>query len=308
MNNKDTPTVDIEKAIKNCYSTWGEVYYDEYYGDGAPYPPVHLNLIKSILNDAGSKRVLDAGCGPASMLRHFLQKGREIYGFDLTPEMVLEAKRVMGQLGVPESHVWEASVLNPSGYFCDSANDDKYDAIVSCGVFPHLREEDEIVAISNIYNSLMPGGLAIVEARNALFSLFALNRHTYEFFTEKLIPVEELRGFATNEENVKLEVALEQLKAQLRTDLPPIRKGKAGELGYDEVLSRLHNPLELERVFKEVGFQEVEVVFYHFHSLPPQFSGSIRNLFLQGSINMEENPRDWRGYFMASAFCVVAKK
>jgi hypothetical protein len=29
---------------------------------------------------------------------------------------------------------------------------------------------------------------------------------------------------------------------------------------------------------------------------------------MQSSINMEKDPRDWRGYFMASAFCIVAKK
>jgi len=305
---KDARAVDVEKTIKDCYSTWGKVYYDEYYGDGAPYPPVHLNLITSILNDAGSKRVLDAGCGPASMLRHFAQNDREIYGFDLTPEMVLEAKNVMGELGIPESHVWEASVLNPSGFFCDGKNDTLYDAVVSCGVFPHLREEDEIEVIGNIYNSLMPGGVAIVEARNILFSLFTLNRHSYEFFTESLIPIDELRRLATNEEDENLTNALTQLKSQLRTDLPPIRQGKSGEPGYDEVLSRLHNPLELERVFKEAGFKEVETMFYHFHSLPPQFSKSIQNLFLQSSISMENDPRDWRGYFMASAFCIVAKK
>jgi 2-polyprenyl-3-methyl-5-hydroxy-6-metoxy-1,4-benzoquinol methylase len=305
---KDARAVDVEKTIKDCYSTWGKVYYEEYYGDGAPYPPVHLNLITSILNDAGSQRVLDAGCGPASMLRHFMQNGREIYGFDLTPEMVLEAKNVMGELGIPDSHVWEASVLNPSGYFRDGKKDTPYDAIVSCGVFPHIREEDEIGVIDNIYNSLMPGGVAIVEARNALFSLFTLNRHTYEFFTQRLIPVEELRGQATNEEEKSLTEELTQLKSQLRTDLPPIRKGKAGEPGYDQVLSRLHNPLELESLFKGAGFKEVETMFYHFHSLPPQFTKSVQNLFLQSSIDMEKDPRDWRGYFMASAFCIVAKK
>jgi len=64
----------------------------------------------------------------------------------------------------------------------------------------------------------------------------------------------------------------------------------------------------LERAFKGAGFKEVETMFYHFHSLPPQFSKSVQNLFMQSSINMEKDPRDWRGYFMASAFCIVGKK
>ena len=222
--------------------------------------------------------------------------------------MVSEAKNVMKQLGIPEHHVWEASVLNPFGYYSSEENCAPYDAIVSCGVFPHLRREDEIGVINNIYNSLVPGGVAIVEARNELFSLFTLNRYTYDFFIERLIPTAELRSLASNKESGSLVDALSQLKAQIRTDLPPLRKGKAGEPGYDEVLSRLHNPLELEGLFKEVGFTKIETLFYHFHSLPPQFSNSVRNLFLQSSLNMEKNPKDWRGYFMASAFCIVAKK
>ena len=39
----------IENSIKNCYSTWGETYHDEYYGEDAPYPPIHLDLVKKIL-------------------------------------------------------------------------------------------------------------------------------------------------------------------------------------------------------------------------------------------------------------------
>ena len=117
MNKGDPRTTDLEKTIKNCNSTWGKVYYSKYYGEGAPHTSVHLDLITSMLDAANPKKVLDAGCGAASMLRHFVRDGCEIYGFDLTPEMVQEVKSVMEHIGVPESHVWEASILNPSRFF-----------------------------------------------------------------------------------------------------------------------------------------------------------------------------------------------
>jgi len=43
--------------------------------------------------EAAPARLLDAGCGPASMLRHLVRPERQVYGFDLTPEMVTEAQR-----------------------------------------------------------------------------------------------------------------------------------------------------------------------------------------------------------------------
>jgi hypothetical protein len=101
--------------------------------------------------------------------------------------------------------------------------------------------------------------------------------------------------------------ALDSMKAQFRMDLPPIRKGKAGEPGYDEVVSRTHNPLTLREQFSAAGFRDVRVLFYHFHSVPPMFAGAIPDLFLPSSLAME-NPTDWRGYFMASAFLLVGRK
>ena len=85
---------NVEDSIKQCYSTWGTSYYDEYYGADAPYPPVHLDLVRRLVDERKVTRLLDAGCGPASMLRHMQAPGRELYGFDLTPEMVLEARRL----------------------------------------------------------------------------------------------------------------------------------------------------------------------------------------------------------------------
>ncbi|MGH7410652.1 MAG: hypothetical protein ACREJ6_06300 [Candidatus Methylomirabilis sp.] len=60
--------IDPEKLVEACYSTWSQTYYDEFYGPKATYPPVHVDLLKRIFREARVKSVLDAGCGPASML------------------------------------------------------------------------------------------------------------------------------------------------------------------------------------------------------------------------------------------------
>jgi hypothetical protein len=38
------------------------------------------------------------------------------------------------------------------------------------------------------------------------------------------------------------------------------------------------------------------------------FAGAAPELFRRRSLAMEDNPRDWRGFFMASAFLIVARR
>jgi 2-polyprenyl-3-methyl-5-hydroxy-6-metoxy-1,4-benzoquinol methylase len=307
MSESNKPShVAVEEAVKRCYSTWGESYYRDYYGPGAAYPPVHLPLIASLVNEAKPARLLDAGCGPASMLRHLTAPGREVYGFDLTPEMVAEAQRVMGGLGVPSNHIWQGSVLERTAFDVPGATQG-YDAAICVGVFPHLQAQDEVQVLRNLHDCLRPGGIAVVEARNELFSLFTLNRYSHQLFLERLVPVSALRASAGTEA-AGLETALRELEGMFRTDVPPVRKGKQDEPGYDEVVSRLHNPLVLGRQFAQAGFAQVRTLFYHFHCLPPMLSGEVPALFRSQSLAMEADPEDWRGYFMASAFVVVATR
>ena len=59
-----------ENDIKKCYATWADNYFDEYYiKSQCAYPPIHVEIVKDLLKKYKPKNLLDAGCGPASMLR-----------------------------------------------------------------------------------------------------------------------------------------------------------------------------------------------------------------------------------------------
>jgi 2-polyprenyl-3-methyl-5-hydroxy-6-metoxy-1,4-benzoquinol methylase len=303
MSGKDKTRSAAEAAVQSCYSTWAQSYFADYYASEAAYPPVHQKLIADLVTASGARTLLDAGCGPASMLRSLTGTGAALYGFDLTAEMVAEARKVMADRGVPPDHIWQGSVADAAAFRAPSGEPARFDAAVCIGVLPHVPEALDDTVIANLRDSVRPGGIVAVEARNQLFALFTLNRYSHEFFVEELIAPETLAAIGGSES-----AALAQLRERFRTDLPPLRKGKAGEPGYDEVLSRTHNPLVLKERFAAAGFADVRLLFYHFHALPPMLEGAAPQLFRQASLAMEADPTDWRGHFMASAFILTGKR
>jgi SAM-dependent methyltransferase len=299
---------EIERSIKACYATWSGSYYANYYGEKAAYPPVHRDLLRRLLADAGARTVLDAGCGSASFLREMAGPGMELYGFDLTPQMVAEGRRIFRELGLPPERLWEGSVADPAAFEDPEGRmSGRFDAAVCSGVFPHIPAEEDALVLNNLFTAVRPGGLVAVEARNALFALFTLNRYSHAFFLDELVRAERLAARATEDERARLDTGIQRLRERFRMDLPPSRGGKTGEPGYDEVLSRTHNPLTLRTLFEDTGFRDVRVLFYHYHCLPPLIAGELPELTKRESIAMED-PQDWRGHFMASAFILTGTR
>lgn len=288
--------VEGEERVRRCYSTWASTYYDEYYGLGSPYPPIHRDLLLRTLRESGALTVLDAGCGPASFMRHLVRDGYDAYGFDLVPEMVAEARRVLGDRA---DRVWEGSVTDPCAYARGPRR--TYDAATCVGVLPHLEEGSEAAVFRNLHGAVRDGGVVAVEARNQLFALFTLNRYTFELFRDELVRPGD------GEDADAIGAALDGIRGHLRMDLPPLRTGKEGEPGYDEVRSRTHNPIVLRDAFAAAGFRDVRTLFYHFHRLPPMLEAAAPERYRRWSLAVED-PNDWRGHFMASAFILVGTR
>ena len=285
---------DQRDAIRSCYASWSESYFDDYLGSDADYWPVHVELIDRILTANNAATILDVGCGPASMIRLLESKDREFYGFDLTPEMIMEAQKVGTEYDIPPERFWIGDSVDANSYWPNISSSPKsYDAIICSGVLPHLEREEVDTVLMNMRNAVKMGGIVIVEARNELFSLFTLNRYSRDFFFNQLINFNNLPTDAA--------AKLKRLDEHFRTDLPPLRIGTDKSKGYDEVTSNAHNPLTLKPLFESVGFRNVSLDFFHFHRLPPMFEPELPDTFRELSKAMED-PKDWRGHFMASAF------
>ncbi len=305
VENTDIKGLDeVEQTVRDCYSTWSESYYRDYYQSEHAYPPIHTKIVREELIKADVTSVIDAGCGPASMLRDLHDLNLERSGFDLTPEMVDEAKSILAAQGVPDTNIWTGSILDPLSFRKAGKS---YDAALCFGVLPHIEIEKDGAALKNLVSAVHSGGLILVEARNKLFSLFTLNRYTRDFFREILIDDNILLSNNDPSEADALKASLSSIDKMFRLDLPPIRKGQDGDPGYDEVLSRTHNPFEMRTLAEQLGLVDIEILFYHYHALPPMLEASIPKTFRASSLELE-SPRDWRGHFLASAFILKATK
>jgi hypothetical protein len=167
------------------------------------------------------------------------------------------------------------------------------------GVMPHVKNDDAV--IENMSSLIKPGGRVFIEFRNKLFSLFSFNRYTADFILNDLLP--EVSP------EVKAQVD-KDLRSRLRMDMPPKRKKfeSTEAPGYDEILSKFHNPLDIEQLFKKHGFTDFKLLWYHYHPAMPYLEKNFPELYRKESIRLEHESSNWRGLFLCSAFVVEAVK
>jgi hypothetical protein len=158
---------------------------------------------------------------------------------------------------------------------------------------------DEQRALSHMRKLLNPGGLVFIEFRNELFAVYTFNKYSLEFFTQKLINVHSLpRDISTDVMNFYSK----KFKAGT------IAKKKDGKIAYADTLAKFRNPLSIgNELFNPCGFSIANLHFYHYHALPPVFENRYPKIFRELSLKLEKT-NDWKGYLMASAFVVEARR
>jgi len=297
---------DSDEALIACYTDWSHRYFEEWYGDDPAGHPPAVQIVRDRLQDIAAETVLDAGCGPASMLRLLAEPGRALHGFDLTPAMIEEAQAALAQLPGDGHRAWVGDAADPAGYHPPDDPDLAYDAVLMVGVLTHLPKAAQAAALQNAFAAVKPGGLAIIGVRNALMGLFSMNRYSWDLLSEDIIPTDRLRAVAeTCGEDV--EPAFEEMQSRLRMDMPPNRGGSGPARGYDDLPARMHNPLALTETLQQIGFTKVTPAYYHQHPLPPWLRGTAPKTFDTVAREMER-PGDWRGLFTASAALLIAEK
>lgn len=263
----------------------------EYY----PANYFRLQMLVRRMAALGAKRAFEIGVGEGTPLVSMAKLGMEVAGCDISEAMVAAARQNFQAAGLSRELIQWGDVQDATT-LTGQLRDGKFDAVVAAGVLPHVR--DDKLMLETVKKCLKPGGTAFIEFRNKLFSLFTFNRLTKEFILDDL-----LAGVP----DAIREAVETELDQRCAIDKPAIRTARPGtERGYDEILSKFHNPFELQEFFRSCGFSEVHVHWYHYHPAPPMMEGAIGPDFRRAAMQLEHEG-SWRGMFLCSAGVIEAR-
>lgn len=279
-------------------STYGDQYDPEKLWTNAEYPAnfFRLQLVRRLLEESGATSVYEHGVGDATPLVTIAGDGLRVAGNDVSPEMVKVARANMAARGQDPELINLLDVQDPDGLAAERARAGEFDAVMALGVIPHVADDNAFVASMDAF--LRPGGQLLLQFRNSMFSMFTFNRLTKEFILDELL--------VDVPESIRAVVAAD-LDQRLAVDKPPLRTRPTGD-GYDEILSRFHNPFELADVVRAHGYSDLRFHWYNYHPAYPMLAGQIdAKEYRQAQMDLEHEGT-WRGMFMCSAGLIEATK
>lgn len=280
--------------IVTYYDSIADDYGDRYDPDQlmalTDYPAEYfrLQMLKRRIKECAIESVYDIGCGDGIPLMQIAKMGVKVAGCDASLQMAKKARALFDAASLDAECIMHLE-LRP-GMWLPVENFHAWQGVVAFGVLPHIK--DDAWFLSLLKQFLRPGGRCFIEFRNSLFSLFSFNRFTKKFILDDLL--KDLDPI------LKSVVAIE-LEHRTDGNEPPQRT-------FDDI-ARFHNPFELVDAFRQNGFTEVNIHWYHFHPTMPYLEVYCNPAWRRAAMEMEGKlEHDWRGNFLCSAGVVEAVK
>ena len=290
--------MNVASHYDGSASSYGDQYDTERIWTNEEYPAnlFRLQLIERLLVEAGASSVYELGVGDATPLCRIGAMGLRVAGNDVSSEMVKVARENLANHGLNPDSVVHLDAQDTAAMKAEQSRVGRVDAVMALGVIPHVTDDHSFVKAMDGF--LGQGGRLLLQFRNSMFSLFTFNRLTKEFILDELL--------APVPQQFKDAVAAD-LDARLAVDKPPLRTRPTGD-GYDEILSRFHNPFELADVVRSFGYQDVRFHWYNYHPTYPMIAGQFdRQEYRKAQIDLEHEG-SWRGMFLCSAGLIEAVK
>lgn len=290
--------MSVSSHYDGSASTYGEQYDPDRLWTNPEYPANYfrLQLVQRLLADAGVTSLYELGVGDATPLCRIGATGIRVAGNDLSPEMVKVSRENLARHGLDPEAVVLLDAEDESALAREQQRVGTFDAVMALGVIPHVRDDQAFVTAMDGF--LRPGGRLLLQFRNSMFSMFTFNRLTKEFILDDLLaPVaQEFR-----------DAVAADLDRRLDVDKPPLRTRPTGD-GYDEILSRFHNPFELADVVRSHGYADIRFHWYNYHPTYPMIAGQFDPMeYRRAQVALEQDD-SWRGMFLCSAGLIEAVK
>jgi len=171
-------TVSQERLVIKDFNRKSREYSSKYSGTSSvAYSFItRRKRVCELLEECRGGKVLDIGCGPGVMVEYLTGKGFEVFGADISKEMVSRAKERYSYLKNCHFSVGKAEDLNfPDSYF---------DVVICMGVIEYIADGE--AAISEMARVLKPEGVLIVTLPNKSspyrwWAKIALNKRLLDF-------------------------------------------------------------------------------------------------------------------------------
>ena len=290
---------NVMKHYDGSAPTYHEQYDPDLLWANAEYPAnlFRLQLVARLLKAAGARSVYELGTGEATpMIKLHRALGIDVAGSDLSPEMVRLGKENLERHGLDAGLLSLVDAQDEAAVRAERSLRGESDAVIALGVIPHVTDDAAFVRSMSLF--CRPGGTLLLQFRNSMFSMFTFNRLTKEFILDELM--------APVPQEFKDAVAAD-LDTRLAVDMPRVRRRDDG-YGYDEVLSRFHNPFELAEVVKAQGYTDVRFHWYNYHPTYPMLRGQFEDRAYREAQMALEQEGTWRGMFLCSSGVIEATR
>ncbi|OFW15357.1 MAG: hypothetical protein A3F69_02275 [Acidobacteria bacterium RIFCSPLOWO2_12_FULL_66_10] len=272
-----------------------EAYRFAQRGSRYPFYEARLALMVDMIEHLPKGKMLDAGCGGALMLLHFLDGGWDVVGIDGAQNMVAVAHENLAGRQQDCARVRLGNVTDLSGFA-----DGEFDVVISAGVMEYLTEDEAAQAFAQARRVLKPSGHFLVENINGLFDVMTFNRFTVRFYEERVLPL----FFPDSDKRAEL---TDRIRGLLTNPDKPDKSG-AYTTTRDQVFTRAEIPLTFAEKAAGLGFRQLEQGFYRFHAVPPLMfpeEPSLEKVTIDQELPLS---RHWIGNLMATSFVALLQK
>ena len=161
---------------RSSYDTDAAGYVEQVRGllGGRPYLRASLALFTELVHEAGGGSVADVGCGPGYVTGHLHDAGVDVFGIDLSPEMIAIARRDYPDLRFEVGTMTDLALA-----------DDSVAGIVAFWSVIHVPDHVMPTVLEQFRRVLRPQGLLLVG-----FHVGDETRHTSEGYTGRPINVD----------------------------------------------------------------------------------------------------------------------
>lgn len=269
----------IKEGLAKHYDLDAAAYQKRHYVDESIYDALQYRqaYIEALLADTelpANARILDVGCGPGELACSLTRRGFNVWGIDISNQMVEHARERLVNEGLSTADRLTVGDIEKLDF-----GDTFFDVVIASGVIEYQKTDEP--ALTEIHRVLKPGGHMIINVTNK-FGYIKWIEDAYRWFKR--------RPLGWNLLNFVKKTIL--------------RKGPLNALPE----RRTHRPPRFDTEIKRHGFHKLAHNYFHFAPLPVPLGGAIPSISDPLGKRMESLSRSPIARWLAGGYLVQARK